>query len=220
MKQVTIYTLICFVAALLAATKQGFFDVNELTTEASELVKTNVSEDFENPPTGRASLGRARKKPSEALPAPEQSLQAFMAFGSESAGLIHELEVLDESQRNVRLDKYLKDLERFEQEGRLIASEAMMLKIQVLKLRKLEDHVFQEQSTAILEGYKSRREQVLKEFGEEPSPELIAYKLRSKQVADEVAAMPSGAFVDEASRNEYLRQQLQQARVEIYSQAE
>ena len=46
------------------------------------------------------------------------------------------------------------------------------------------------------------------------------YKAEAQRIIAEVAAMGDSAFGDGISRNEYLRQQLQNVRVKIYAKGE
>lgn len=187
------------ITQVLQSSDNGFLDKNDVTSKVSD----NATE---------GSVIAAKEGPVS-----NTSLKEFLLFESESAGLLVELESLNDTERGIRLDKYLKALEEFEADGRFMAQEAMLVKIKILELRQLEQSALEEQSTAIVAEYRVRSEQAAKKFADNPSAELLTYKVEAQRIGKEVAAMGDEAFGDGISRNEYLRQQLQNARVKIYA---
>jgi hypothetical protein len=219
-KKISIYAAMLVIAFLLVGFQNGLFDfASKIKSDAAHLPQqsgdkyTGVAMEHS---TGSDNATEGSAVVTNGDPISDTSLEAFLAFEEESKGLLAELELLNHTERGLRLDQYLEGMERFEADSRFIAQEAMLMKIKILSLRQLEQSVLEEQSLAIVDEYRIRNEQAAKKFRDNPSNELIAYKAEALLIAKEVEAMGDGAFGDGVSRNEYLRQQLQQARVAIY----
>lgn len=217
MKRALSFFVICALAVFFAVIQGGYFTRGEVAESLSSAGETEEAGENVDTPVNGIADGESSGGSNSAASNVEQSLQAFLLFEQESLGLVDELNELNLADRNARLDEYLEDVEYFERDGRFMASEAMILKIQALKLRQLEPHLLEEQSLAIGEGYRVRTEQAQKFLKENPSEELVSYKSEAQRILQEVAAMPDGAFGDGLSRDEYLRVKLQEARVKIYS---
>ncbi len=224
MKKILIYAGIFGAALLLVGFQKGFFNFSKMVepgvTQAPQ--SSNVSFIDENDVTSIASDNSIEGSVTaiNKRPVSNTSLEEFLAFEAKSRGLRVELEALNDIERGIRLDKYLEDLERFEADDRFIAQEAMLMKIQILELRQFEQSVLEEQSLAIAAEYRVRSEQAASNVGDNPSKESVMYKAEAQRIIAEVAAMGDSAFGDGISRNEYLRQQLQNVRVKIYAKGE
>lgn len=225
MKRIAVVAVVCVAVIVLAGIQNGFFSEDSQHVENSGGTRsTTVTNDSSE--NARESLNTTVGQESTigdgggnktALSNIDPSLEAFLQFEEDSAGLVAEIESLNEAERNDRLDEYLREVERFEAEGRFMAPEVMLLKAQVLKLRQLPEHVVEERQSALIDEYRVKSEQVQRELAENPSQELVTYKIEAQRIAQEIAEMPNGAFADEAARNNYLRERLQRARIEIYS---
>jgi hypothetical protein len=206
-KKISIYAAILVIAFLLVGFQNGLFDfASKIKSDAAHLPQQS----------GDKYTGVAMEHSTGSDNATEGSAVVTNGDPISDTSLEAELELLNHTERGLRLDQYLEGMERFEADSRFIAQEAMLMKIKILSLRQLEQSVLEEQSLAIVDEYRIRNEQAAKKFRDNPSNELIAYKAEALLIAKEVEAMGDGAFGDGVSRNEYLRQQLQQARVAIY----
>ncbi|EDM46794.1 hypothetical protein [Marinobacter algicola] len=102
-------------------------------------------------------------------------------------------------------------LAEYQRRGQVSAAESLMVRIAMTKLT-IEDEAAQKRALQGLIDRQNAAAQARKEeWLAKPKPEFEAYKQQEKQIVKEVMAMakvPSGM-----TRNEYLRQRLQEARV-------
>ena len=112
-----------------------------------------------------------------------------------------------------------KDLERML--GKLAAQqlvtpfEELMIRLALSKHTLSEDD-FQEESTRLMAEYDRTVKQ--KQSGTKPNSKHLAYKEKEQEIMYEVLAMDE--YPDGLSRDEYLKQRLDQVRSEVYSHAE
>ncbi|MGH8079303.1 MAG: hypothetical protein ACREP7_01930 [Lysobacter sp.] len=98
--------------------------------------------------------------------------------------------------------------------GELSAGEAILLETGLIQATVADTSEQARLGQEVIDRYRARTEQRERDWAQRPKPQFDAYKQREIDIVREVTAMsqiPGGL-----SRDEYLRQRLQQAREQIY----
>ena len=144
-----------------------------------------------------------------AVQAQEQRLafhQAYRSFASRAAEL-------SPAQRASQAQALREQIERYEQRNELAMSESLLLQLGLIKLTTDDEQAQTDQAAALVARYQAlSAEREAK--AAQPSAEFQRYKHDEKRFVEEVLRMDS--FPDGLSRDEYLRQRLQQAREQHY----
>ncbi|WP_193166375.1 hypothetical protein [Microbulbifer hainanensis] len=102
-------------------------------------------------------------------------------------------------------------IEGIEGEGRILAYEALALKLEWLERNSDSQAEFEQASQALVEEYRSRSLQSAQAYDPyEQVPGFAAYKAEEQRIVAEVQKMD--AFPQGTTRQEYLRQRLREAR--------
>lgn len=108
-------------------------------------------------------------------------------------------------------------IESIESEGRMLAYEAMALKLAWLERNSADKAEFDMAARELVEGYRQRAEQSAREYDPyQDVPGFAEYKEAEARIVREVQQMDS--FPDGMSRQQYLRKRLQEAREEAYGE--
>lgn len=110
-----------------------------------------------------------------------------------------------------------KMIEQAESEGRVMAFEALHLKIAWLERESESRDEFERRSARLLAEYEERAEQRTAARSPGQVPGFSAYKEQERQIIDEVNALES--IPGGLSRQAYLRERLMEARIDAYGQA-
>ncbi|WIF65427.1 hypothetical protein QN096_16755 [Metapseudomonas otitidis] len=172
------------------------------------------------PATARAEQPREQppKAETEAKPAVDPTLvDAYskrLAFDSEYRGFFDKASQLPEAEREAEAERLRKGLEEREARGELAASESLMLQIALIQATESDPEEQKSRANALLRRYQEASEAREKALAQQPSPQFKRYKQDEKRIVEEVMALE--AIPDGLSRNEYLRQRLQEAREQAY----
>ncbi|BBP82957.1 hypothetical protein PHLH8_25990 [Pseudomonas sp. Pc102] len=116
--------------------------------------------------------------------------------------------------REQQAARLAEEVQAHEQSGELAASESLMLQIALIQATSTDVEEQKARANALLQRYKARSDALEKKLAAKPSPQFDHYKQEEKRIVEEVLAMQS--IPDGLSRDEYLRQRLQQAREQAY----
>ncbi|MBB3063062.1 hypothetical protein [Microbulbifer rhizosphaerae] len=106
-------------------------------------------------------------------------------------------------------------IEAIEAEGRIMAYEAMALKLAWLERNSASKVEFDRAAGELVEGYRQKSQQSVEEYDPyEDVPGFAEYKEMEAQIVREVQQMTT--FPDGMSKQEYLRRRLQEARENAY----
>jgi len=139
-------------------------------------------------------------------------------FEDELQRFFREATELDAEQRQARADDLEQQLARYEQETQVSAPEALMVRLALLQLLEQDEAAAKVAAAELIERYQARSEAHLEAWRSAPRPEFDRYKVREKEIVEEVMALdriPGGL-----TRDQYLRQRLQEARIETMGQPE
>ncbi|MEX2963773.1 hypothetical protein [Microbulbifer sp. TYP-18] len=107
-------------------------------------------------------------------------------------------------------------IETIEAEGRVMAYEALALKLAWLERNSADKAAFEQAAAELVEGYREKSQRHTAEYDPyKEVPGFAEYKQREVEIVKEVQQMTS--FPDGMSRQEYLRQRLQEARKKAYA---
>lgn len=137
-----------------------------------------------------------------------------LAFDSEYRGFFDKASQLPEAEREAEAERLRKGLEEREARGELAASESLMLQIALIQATESDPEEQKSRANALLRRYQEASEAREKALAQQPSPQFKRYKQDEKRIVEEVMALE--AIPDGLSRNEYLRQRLQEAREQAY----
>lgn len=106
-------------------------------------------------------------------------------------------------------------IETIERDGRVMAYEALALKLAWLERNSVGEAEFRDAARDLVAEYRARAEQSVREYNPyEDVPGFAEYKEAERRILQEVQAMES--FPNGMTRQEYLRRRLQQAREAAY----
>jgi hypothetical protein len=167
--------------------------------------------------------------PSAAAPAEPPALDALQAtpqaqahrerqrFESEAKDFFARAPSLRAVERSERADALTRQIDRYEAEGGLSAGEAVLLRTALIKAT-VDDPVEQAAAVATMaDRYRAHADQRMAAFAAQQAndPRFQSYKTREAQVVAEVMAstsIPAGL-----TRDQYLRQRLQEERERAYA---
>jgi hypothetical protein len=139
----------------------------------------------------------------------EQRLAFHQAYRSFVSGAAE----LPPAQRESQAQALREQIETYEQRSELAMSESLLLQLGLIQLTTGDEQAQKDQAAALVARYKAiSAEREAK--AATPSTEFRLYKADEKRIVEEVLSMDS--FPDGLSRDEYLRQRLQQAREQHY----
>jgi hypothetical protein len=120
---------------------------------------------------------------------------------------------LGEVERAARAEDLLARIEARERDGLLLAQEALVLRLGVLRATVDDPAVLDSESRRVVEDYQRRAEQAA--ANRVPDPRDAQYQTRQAEIAREVMALddiPGGV-----SREQYLRERLRELRIDVYA---
>lgn len=139
----------------------------------------------------------------------EQRLAFHQAYRNFVSGAAE----LSPAQRESQAQALREQIETYEQRSELAMSESLLLQLGLIQLTTDDEQAQKDQATALVARYKAiSAEREAK--AATPSAEFQRYKVDEKRIVEEVLSMDS--IPDGLSRDEYLRQRLQQAREQHY----
>jgi hypothetical protein len=120
---------------------------------------------------------------------------------------------LEKAERAARAEDLLARIEARERDGLLLAQEALVLRLGILRATVDDPAVLDSESRRVVEDYQRRAEQAA--ANRVPDPRDAEYQTRQAEIAREVMALaeiPGGV-----SREEYLRERLRELRIDVYA---
>lgn len=135
----------------------------------------------------------------------------FIEFQNRARQLFDHADTLNEQQKQAELKAIQDAAKRYEEQGKLVAMEALLLKLAMLQYTTNGEQEYKDQAQALIESYKAISDAKEQEWLNNPDPRFVDYKRREQDIVKDVMAMT--VIPDGLSRDEYLRQQLEQARI-------
>ena len=139
--------------------------------------------------------------------------QARLTFAGDYQIFIKSAAELSEEERRERAAALAKEIDRREAAGELALSEALLMQVGLVQAEGGDEAAQKARADALLARYQAlsaEREAQAKA----PDARFSRYKSEEKRIVDEVMALDS--IPDGLSRDQYLRQRLQEAREQAY----
>lgn len=140
-----------------------------------------------------------------------QAYQAFTDFQQHSRGFFDNAERLSEQEKQAQLRQLLDGTNQYEQQGKLVPMEALILKLAMLRYTSSGDDDYKAKAKGLIDQYKAQSDLREQAWLANPDPNFVDYKRQEADIVKEVTAMT--VIPDGLSRDEYLRQRLEQARI-------
>jgi len=179
--------------------------------------------------SSRATDTGAPLTPAEATPSSSPALSTLQAtpqaqahrererFEADARDFFARASSLRPVERSERADALSRQIDRYEGDGGLSAGEAVLLRTALVKATVDDPAQQAEEVAAIAERYRTHADQRMAAFAaqQRSDPRFQTYKAREVQVVAEVMAMTS--FPAGLTRDQYLRQRLQEERERAYA---
>lgn len=146
------------------------------------------------------------------VPKPVQEYYAYNEFQQQTREFFDNANELDAEQRQKQLNEIEQGTKQYEQQGKLLPMEALILKLAMLKYTASDEQDYKTRAKALIDQYQAISDAREQAWLANPDPKFIEYKRREMDIVNEVRDMTT--IPDGLSRDEYLRQRLQQARIE------
>ncbi len=186
--------------ALWLVTREREHSVNRALAAPEPATTAGAS----SPDTALASTPEAR------------AYQQRLAFERNVRAFLRDAPQLDEKTRAARATALVREIDRREGARELSADEAVMLRIGLIHAAVQDENERIRQARQIVEQYRQRSAEREAAYlaQQKRDAQFQQYKTAEARIVSEVLAMSS--YPDGMSRDEYLRQRLQQARETIY----
>src|SRR5690606_10349561 len=142
-----------------------------------------------------------------------QGYQARLRFAADYRGFIAGASELDEAERRRRAAALAREIDRREAAGELALSEALLLQIGLAQAEGGDEAAQKARADALVARYQALSRS-REEKARAPDARFSQYKSEEKRIVEEVMALDS--IPDGLSRDQYLRQRLQEAREQAY----
>ncbi|NQD39086.1 hypothetical protein HPT27_18875 [Permianibacter sp. IMCC34836] len=140
-----------------------------------------------------------------------RAYEAYTDFQQHSRGFFDHADQLSEQEKQAQLRQLMDGTNKYEQEGKLVPMEALVLKLAMLRYSSSGDDDYKTKAKTLIDQYKAISDAREQAWLANPDPKFIDYKRQENDIVNEVLAMT--VIPDGLSRDEYLRQRLEQARI-------
>ena len=123
---------------------------------------------------------------------------------------------LDAEKREAQAEDLSKGFDAMEQRGELALSEALLLQIALIKAVSEDEAEQKTRAEALIKRYQVISAEREARLAQRPDPNFERYKAEEKRIVEEVLAQQN--VPDGLTRDQYLRQRLQEARERNYRQ--
>ena len=142
-----------------------------------------------------------------------QGYQARLQFGADYQSFIKSAAELSEAERRQRAAALAKEIDRREAAGELALSEALLLQVGLAQAEGGDEDAQKARADALVARYQALS-QAREARNKTSDARFTQYKSDEKRIVDEVLNLDS--IPDGLSRDQYLRQRLQEAREQAY----
>lgn len=139
-------------------------------------------------------------------------------FEADSKRFLRDAAQLGPVEREQRTRALSASIDKYEREGGLSAGEALLLRSGLIKATVADETQQAARIAELTQGYRERADRRTAEYlaQHQSDPRFMDYKARERSIVAEIMAMPS--IPGGLSRDQYLRQRLQQARELAYAE--
>lgn len=149
------------------------------------------------------------------LAAPQvRQQQQRLAFHNRYRDFIERAAELDAAARAAEVRDLEQGIETLEQQGELALSEALLLQLALIKADTQDEAAQKARGEALIRRYQALSAEREAAQAQRPNPQFERYKAEERRIVEEVMALQN--VPDGLSRDQYLRQRLQEARERSY----
>ncbi|USR41864.1 hypothetical protein L1F06_010710 [Ectopseudomonas hydrolytica] len=149
------------------------------------------------------------------LAAPQvRKQQQRLAFHNRYRDFIERAAELDAAARAAEVRDLEQGIETLEQQGELALSEALLLQLALIKADTQDEAAQKARGEALIRRYQALSAEREAAQAQRPDPQFERYKAEERRIVEEVMALQN--VPDGLSRDQYLRQRLQEARERSY----
>ncbi|MBA4245798.1 MAG: hypothetical protein C0452_17885 [Pseudomonas sp.] len=149
------------------------------------------------------------------LAAPQvRQQQQRLAFHNRYRDFIERAAELDAAARAAEVRDLEQGIETLEQQGELALSEALLLQLALIKADTQDEAAQKARGEALIRRYQALSAEREAPQSQRPNPQFERYKAEERRIVEEVMALQN--VPDGLSRDQYLRQRLQEARERSY----
>ncbi len=124
---------------------------------------------------------------------------------------------LDSSSREAQAQTLSEGIDALQRQGEVALSEALLLQIALIKAVSEDEDEQKRRAEALIERYQAISAEREAKLAQRPDPNFERYKAEEKNIVEEVRGLQD--IPDGLTRDQYLRQRLQEARERNYQQA-
>lgn len=135
-----------------------------------------------------------------------------LAFHNRYRTFIEQAGTADSASRQLELRELQQRIDELEARGELALSEALVMQLGLIRAAHDDESLQQAQAAALVQRYQQLS--ASREVQQPANPDFDRYKAEEKRIVDEVMALQD--IPDGLTRDQYLRQRLQQARERNY----
>ncbi|TRO16208.1 hypothetical protein EQ836_04710 [Ectopseudomonas mendocina] len=129
---------------------------------------------------------------------------------------IEHAKALDSNNRYVQAAELSDGVDALERRGELALSEALLLQIALIKAVSVDENEQKRRAEELIKRYQTLSAEREAKLAQRPDPNFEHYKVEEKRIVEEVLALQN--IPDGLTRDQYLRQRLQEARERSYRQ--
>ncbi|MDP9940414.1 hypothetical protein [Ectopseudomonas alcaliphila] len=145
-----------------------------------------------------------------------QQQELRLDFHRRYRGFIEHAMDLDSSSREAQAQALSEGVDALERRGELALSEALLLQIALIKAVSQDENEQKRRAEALIKRYQAISAEREAKLAQQSDPNFDRYKAEEKRIVEEVLGLQN--IPDGLTRDQYLRQRLQEARERNYRQ--
>lgn len=145
-----------------------------------------------------------------------QQQERRLDFHRRYRGFIEHAKELDSSSRETQAQALSEGVDALERRGELALSEALLLQIALIKAVSQDENEQKRRAEALIERYQAISAEREAKLAQRSDPNFERYKAEESTIVEEVLGLQN--IPDGLTRDQYLRQRLQEARERNYQQ--
>ncbi|VXC52232.1 hypothetical protein [Pseudomonas sp. 8O] len=146
-----------------------------------------------------------------------QQLERRLDFHQRYRGFIEHATELDSSSREAQAQTLSEGIDALERQGEVALSEALLLQIALIKAVSEDEDEQKRRAEALIKRYQAISAEREAKLAQRSDPNFERYKAEEKNIVEEVLGLQN--IPEGLTRDQYLRQRLQEARERNYQQA-
>lgn len=204
-------TPLLFGAALLLSTLALTWHWSRPTTESTEPSATIEAPTPHAADSDEPDPMAANSEQQQLLNSPQaRELERRLAFHNQYRSFVQQAGQPEHAARQSEAERLSKRIDTLEAQGELALSEALLMQLGLIRATESDEATQKMQAQRLIERYQQISAEREARLAAQPDPNFERYKAEEKRIVEEVLALQS--IPDGLSRDEYLRQRLQEAR--------